>query len=140
MRTRVPSRWIRAAMAAALAFASSCDEPTALKLTDLTGDWNLVHLNRTFAANGVTLDAVDGTWTMVMSVATDGSVTTVTTTSGASPVNGTGTIDLATNKMVLDGQEYFGHFILRGNELTVSCGPQLGLDEYSQIVFVFTRQ
>jgi hypothetical protein len=131
---------MNAVMAASLAFASSCDSATALKINDLIGDWQLVHLYRTETVNGLTFDAMqDGTSSLHMTVAADGTTTTVMVTGGAAPVNGTGVIDLNTNKMVLDGQAYFGNFVLNKGEFTVDCGEQAGLEEFSRITFVFVR-
>ena len=130
---------------AALGLAAGCiDGPTAVHLTDLVGTWNLVHLNRTSATTGETTDAMqtDGISSMTMTVATDGKVSTVTVSGTTAPVNGSGTIAVSGNKgkLLLDGQAFYGNFTLKSGQLTVDCGTQLGLEEFSRVTFVFARQ
>jgi len=141
MRTPIAQRLTRVAMVAAFAFASGCDAPTALKLTDIVGDWQLIHLFRTSASSGETFDAMqtEAGSSLLMTVASDGTLTTVSVTGGGSPVNGTGTISVTANKLVLDGQPYYGSFFLKNGQLTVDCGEQAGLEEFSRITFVFAR-
>ena len=140
------ARRVRVLVAAAvLGSAAGCvDGPTAVHLTDLVGSWNLVHLNRTSATSGETTDALqtDGITSMTMTVATDGKVTTVTVSGTASPVTGGGTIAVSGNKgkLLLDGQAFYGNFTLKSGQLTIDCGTQLGLEEFSRITFVFGKQ
>jgi hypothetical protein len=142
MRTRFTRRLTHLATVSALAFVSSCLDPTALKLSDIVGDWKLIHLNRTSASTGETIDAMqaDSGSSLLMTVAADGSLTTVSVSGGGAPVNGTGSLTLSgANKLVLDGQAYYGSVFLKDGLLTVDCGEQLGIAEYSRIVFVFAR-
>ena len=145
MRTRIPQRFARLAAIAGLAFIPGClDGPTAVKLVDIVGAWELVHLNRTSANTGEVIDAmaVDSGSSLVMTIATDGTLTTVAISSGGAPVNGTGTIAVSggKTKLVLDGQAYYGNIFMKDGQLTVDCGEQLGLEEFSRITFVFARQ
>ena len=140
-------------MASTLAFAlkagvvalalAGCGDSTAVKLTDIVGSWNLVNLNRTNAETGETTDAMQlGGATMLMTIAADGTVTTVTVTGSDPAVNGGGTIAVSGNrtKLVLDGTEFYGNIFLKGEQLTVDCGATVGLEEFSRITFVFHKQ
>ena len=80
---------------AALAFSAGCTDATApVHRTDLIGTWHLLRLNRTSATTGEITDAMQSgeILTFAMTVAADGTVTTVTTSTTSPPVNGGGTI------------------------------------------------
>jgi hypothetical protein len=133
----------RAATVALLFLAGCLDGITAVKLSDLVGNWNLVHLNRKSVSTGDIADAMaGGGTTVVMTVASDGTVTTVSTIGSYPPVNGGGAILVSGNstKLTLDGIDFYGTIVLKGAELTIDCGPTVGLEEFSRITFVFNRQ
>jgi hypothetical protein len=124
--------------------ASACsDGPTAVRMTDVVGAWELVHLNRVSAATGETTDAMQSgeITSFTMTVADDGKVVTVTTSVGAPPVTAGGTIAVSGNrtKLVLDGTDFYGDIFLKGGQLTIDCGPTVGLEDFTKITFIFRR-
>lgn len=139
----VRRRLIGGVGALALVAIGCSDGPTAVRLTDIVGAWELVHLNRTSATTGETTDAMQSgeITSFTMTVAADGKVATVTMSDVAAPVTGGGTIAVSGNrtKLVLDGTEFYGNIFLKDGQLTIDCGATVGLEEFSRITFVFTR-
>src|SRR5690242_9633623 len=103
----------------AASLAACTDSLAPVHLTDLVGDWKLVHLIRTSASTSETVDAMqaDTTTQFTMTVASDGAIVSQSRTGTNPTVAGTGNITVSGNstKMVLDGQAYYGKiFIERG--------------------------